>query len=74
MKSPQNKVRWRKWIEQYKEKVQDYSFGSLLRTDARGEYSESNTIFVVRMQFLAFEIARNRMSLNDEAQAKATSS
>jgi len=71
MKSPEAKVRWRKWIEQYKERVQDYNFGSLLRTDARGEYSESNTIFVVRMQFLAFEIARNRMGLNDEVNVKA---
>lgn len=29
----------------YKEKVRDYNFGSLIRTDARGEYGEKNTIF-----------------------------
>ncbi|KAF8337000.1 putative polysaccharide biosynthesis protein [Cantharellus anzutake] len=71
MKSPGNKTRWRKWIEQFKDKVQDYNFGTLLRRDARVEYTEDNTIFVVRMQFLAFEIARNRMTLNDEAHSKA---
>jgi hypothetical protein len=29
----------------YKKKVKDYNFGSLIRTDARQEYGEKNTIF-----------------------------
>jgi hypothetical protein len=29
----------------YKDKVKDYNFGSLIRTDARDEYGEKNTIF-----------------------------
>lgn len=29
----------------YKEKVKDYNFGSLIRTDAKDEYGEANTIF-----------------------------
>ncbi len=29
----------------YKEKVKDYNFGSLIRTNAREEYGETNTIF-----------------------------
>ena len=29
----------------YEKKIQDYNFGSLIRTDAREEYSETNTIF-----------------------------
>lgn len=29
----------------YKDKVKDYNFGSLIRTDARQEYGETNTIF-----------------------------
>ena len=29
----------------YEKKVKDYNFGSLIRTDARQEYSETNTIF-----------------------------
>ncbi|KAI6124103.1 DUF757-domain-containing protein [Pisolithus croceorrhizus] len=49
----------------YEKKVKDFNFGSLIRTDARLEYSETNTIFVTRMQFYAIEIARNRLGLND---------
>lgn len=33
------------FISRYKDKVKDYNFGSLIRTDARDEYSEKNTIF-----------------------------
>ncbi|KAG2340411.1 DUF757-domain-containing protein [Suillus weaverae] len=50
-----------------KKKVKDYNFGSLIRTDARQEYGETNTIFVTRIQFYAIEIARNRLGLNDGA-------
>ena len=37
----------------YEKKVKDYNFGSLIRTDARQEYSETNTIFVTRIQVRA---------------------
>ncbi|KAF7329644.1 Duf757 domain-containing protein [Mycena kentingensis (nom. inval.)] len=67
MKSAEGKERWRAFIERYKKKVKDYNFGSLIRTDAREEYGEKNTIFVTRIQFYAFEIARNRLGLNDAA-------
>ncbi|KAF9556071.1 DUF757-domain-containing protein [Agrocybe pediades] len=67
MKSPEGKNRWRDFIESYKEKIKDYNFGSLIRTDARDEYGESNTIFVTRIQFYAYEIARNRLGLNEKA-------
>ncbi|KAJ7764636.1 DUF757-domain-containing protein [Mycena maculata] len=67
MKSPEGKERWRVFIEAYRKKVKDYNFGSLIRTDARQEYGEKNTIFVTRMQFYAIEIARNRLGLNDDA-------
>ncbi|PPQ68088.1 hypothetical protein CVT25_014251 [Psilocybe cyanescens] len=62
MKSTDGKNRWREFIESYKEKIKDYNFGSLIRTDARDEYGESNTIFVTRIQ-----IARNRLGLNEKA-------
>ncbi|CCM05481.1 uncharacterized protein FIBRA_07702 [Fibroporia radiculosa] len=65
MKSPEVDV-----VEQmhsYEKKVKDYNFGSLIRTDAREEYGEMNTIFVTRIQFYAFEIARNRLGLNAAA-------
>lgn len=45
MKSPEGKKRWREFIESYKDKVKDYNFGSLIRTDSTGEYGEMNTIF-----------------------------
>jgi len=67
MKSADGKKRWREFIEMYKDKVADYNFGSLIRTNAKDEYAETNTIFVTRMQFCAFEIARNRLGLNEEA-------
>ncbi|KAJ7075420.1 DUF757-domain-containing protein [Mycena belliarum] len=67
MKSAEGKERWRVFIESYKKKVKDYNFGSLIRTDAREEYGEKNTIFVTRIQFYAIEIARNRLGLNDAA-------
>ncbi|KAI0922806.1 hypothetical protein AcW1_002631 [Taiwanofungus camphoratus] len=65
MKSASGKDRWRNFIQSYEKKVKDYNFGSLIRTDARKEYMELNTIFVTRIQFYAFEIARNRLGLND---------
>ncbi|THH30496.1 hypothetical protein EUX98_g3707 [Antrodiella citrinella] len=67
LKSPDGKERWRDFINSYEKKVKDYNFGSLIRTDATDEYGEKNTIFVTRMQFYAFEIARNRLGLNDRA-------
>jgi len=67
MKSADGKKRWRELCERYKDKVKDYNFGSLIRTDAEDEYGERNTIFVTRIQFYAFEIARNRLGLNAKA-------
>lgn len=66
MKSKAGKERWRNFCEKFKE-IDDYNFGTLLRTKASGEYSEQNTIFAVRIQFYAIEIARNRYGLNDWA-------
>ncbi|KAK7042511.1 Duf757 domain-containing protein [Favolaschia claudopus] len=65
MKSAEGKERWRAFIESYRKKVKEYNFGSLIRTDARQEYGERNTIFGA--YFYAFEIARNRLGLNDAA-------
>jgi len=67
MKSEDGKRRWRDFCESYKDKIADYNLGSLIRTDARDEYTEMNTIFVLRVQFYAFEIARNKLGLNDKA-------
>lgn len=40
--------------------------GTLIRTDASKEFSPENSILVVRIQFLAIEIARNREGFNDD--------
>ncbi|KAG6332145.1 hypothetical protein ID866_6945 [Astraeus odoratus] len=66
LKSEEGKKRWRAFINAYEKKVKDFNFGSLIRTDAREEYTENNATFVTRMQFYAVEIARNRLGLNDK--------
>ena len=65
LKSKTGKERWRKYIALFEKTIEDYNFGTLLRTDADAEYGQHTTIFVVRIQFYAFEIARNRHGLND---------
>ncbi|KAH9164960.1 DUF757-domain-containing protein [Lactarius sanguifluus] len=67
MKSKEGKEQWRAFINSYEKKITDYNFGSLIRTDSMKEYSETNTIFVTRIQFYAIEISRNRLGLNDKA-------
>lgn len=65
LKSPEGKSRWRDYLKKFEDKIEDYNFGTLIRTDSSREYEQDNTIFVVRLQFYAFEIARNRAGLND---------
>lgn len=64
MKSPSGKAKWRTFCDKFKD-IEDYNFGTLLRSNATDEYSQDGTIFVVRIQFYAIEIARNRNGLND---------
>ncbi|GAP84431.1 putative DUF757 domain-containing protein [Rosellinia necatrix] len=71
MKSKAGKERWRKFMEAYEKKVDDYNFGTMLRTSPKVEYEQNTTIFVPRMQFYAVEIARNRAGLNDWIYEKA---
>ncbi|KAL6250258.1 hypothetical protein RBB50_002559 [Rhinocladiella similis] len=68
MKSKEGKERWRKFAMAYEKgdnKIDDYNFGTMLRKSPKTEYGEKETIFAVRMQFYAIEIARNRAGLND---------
>ncbi|KAF2643235.1 DUF757-domain-containing protein [Massarina eburnea CBS 473.64] len=73
MKSKEGKERWRNFINQYENKVDDYNFGTMLRASPKTEYDQQGTIFAVRMQFYAVEIARNREGLNDWVYEKAQS-
>lgn len=66
-KSKEGKERWRNYMKKFEKKVEDYNFGTLLRLDSSDEYSEDNTMFAVRIQFYAIEIARNKYGLNDWA-------
>ncbi|GES62379.1 DUF757 domain protein [Aspergillus terreus] len=65
MKSKEGKEKWRNWINQYEGKINDYNFGTMLRSSPNVEYDRDTTIFAMRMQFYAIEIARNRAGLND---------
>ncbi|GFG28177.1 hypothetical protein Cfor_07829, partial [Coptotermes formosanus] len=65
LKSSEAKQKWRPFCEKFNNVVEDYSFGTLLRLDHTGEYSEQNTILVTRIQFYAIELSRNREGLND---------
>ncbi|QKX53647.1 uncharacterized protein TRUGW13939_00726 [Talaromyces rugulosus] len=75
MKSKAGKERWRNFMNEYEETINDYNFGTMLRADAKSEYDQETTIFAMRMQFYAVEIARNRAGLNDwvyeQAQGKS---
>nr|CAI5862946.1 unnamed protein product [Callosobruchus analis] len=65
LKSPKAKEKWRPFCEQFKDLIEDYSYGTLLRIDASEDYSEKNSILVTRIQFFAIEIARNREGINN---------
>ncbi|KAI3322781.1 putative polysaccharide biosynthesis protein [Xylariaceae sp. AK1471] len=71
LKSKAGKERWRKFMTAYEKKIDDYNFGTMLRTSPKSEYDQDTTIFVPRMQFYAVEIARNRAGLNDWIYEKA---
>ncbi|PSN47173.1 Protein PBDC1 [Blattella germanica] len=70
LKSPEAKQKWRPFCEKFKGVVEDYSFGTLLRLDNEGEYSNENSILVTRIQFYAIELARNKEGLNDCIRSK----
>ncbi|XP_037935043.1 protein PBDC1 [Teleopsis dalmanni] len=66
LKSTDAKNRWRQFSQKFS-KLEDYSYGTLLRADAKDRFCPENALLVVRIQFLAIEIARNREGLNDVA-------
>ncbi|XP_020291545.1 protein PBDC1 [Pseudomyrmex gracilis] len=70
LKSPEGKAKWRPFCEQFRDIVEDYSFGTLLRADCTGDYSEENSILTTRIQFYAIELARNREGFNDGVREK----
>ncbi|KAF3050736.1 hypothetical protein E8E11_007819 [Didymella keratinophila] len=65
MKSKAGKEKWRNFINVYEKKIEDFNFGAMVRASPKTDYTQEGTIFAVRMQFYAIEIARNRQGLND---------
>ena len=65
MKSTDAKAKWRPWMMAFDGRVEDFNFGTLLRLDAREDYTEENSLFATRIQFLAIELARNREGHNE---------
>ncbi|KAI8918726.1 putative polysaccharide biosynthesis protein [Entophlyctis helioformis] len=59
------KAKWRNFINQYQNKVEDFNFGTLLRNRCGEDYGPNNAFFVTRFQFYCIEIARNREGYND---------
>lgn len=45
LKSPAAKKRWRDFMMAYEKKVDDYSFGTMLRSSPSEEYTQHGTIF-----------------------------
>ena len=45
MKSKEGKEKWRNFMLAYEKKVDDYNFGTMLRSDPKSEYGEKETIF-----------------------------
>ena len=45
MKSREGKERWRNFMNQYEKTIDDYNFGTMLRSSPKFEYSEKETIF-----------------------------
>uniref|UniRef100_UPI00358EDCD0 protein PBDC1 isoform X2 n=1 Tax=Myxine glutinosa TaxID=7769 RepID=UPI00358EDCD0 len=72
LKSETSKEKWRAFCLLFDGKVAEFNFGTLLRLNATGEYSDENTIFATRIQFYAVEIARNREGCNTTLWAKTT--
>ncbi|XP_068030507.1 protein PBDC1 [Anomalospiza imberbis] len=71
LKSEAAKEKWRPFCLSFEGVVEDFNFGTLLRLDARGAYTEENTILATRIQFLAIEIARNREGCNEHVHRRA---
>lgn len=69
IKCPSAKQKWRTFIEKFN-KLEDYSYGTLIRSDANIDFGPHNSILVVRIQFWAIEIARNREGYNDKIRYK----
>lgn len=70
LKSSKAKEQWRPFCNMFQDEVEDFNYATLLRLDAKKDYSDDNTLVVPRIQFLAIEVARNREGFNDSVRDK----
>lgn len=63
-KSVSGKEKWRPFCLKFDGVIEDFNYGTLLRLDCSQGYTEENTIFAPRIQFLAIEIAGNQEGHN----------
>jgi hypothetical protein len=45
MKSKAGKEKWRNWINKFDKKIDDFNFGTIIRTRADAEYDQDTTVF-----------------------------
>lgn len=45
MKSKAGKEKWRNWINKFEKKIEDFNFGTIIRTRADVEYDQDTTVF-----------------------------
>lgn len=45
MKSKAGKEKWRNWINKFDKKIEDFNFGTIIRTRADVEYDQDTTVF-----------------------------
>jgi hypothetical protein len=62
MKSKEGKEKWRNFVNQYENKVDDFNFGTMLRSNAKFEYGEKETIFGEFQLFSVFGGIADRYS------------
>lgn len=51
MKSKTGKERWRKFMMAYEKKIDDYNFGTIIRSNPKWEYGQNETIFGKRSKW-----------------------
>lgn len=61
MKSKEGKEKWRNFMNQYEKKIEDYNFGTMLRTSPTAEYDQDTTIFGMFLPQLRLDLERKKL-------------
>ncbi|VDM40041.1 unnamed protein product [Toxocara canis] len=57
----ENKMKWFTFCERFKDSVEEYNLGTILRMRADGAYSEENTIIVPKVQYFLYHLNLNNL-------------